>query len=135
MRQAFGCALQARLAEQYRTIALLQLQLQKPLPGRGGSLKWTRGVASHSSNMRESAVPRGVRRGTRGGASTRAGVAAWVVLECAAARHVTAPAGTGDEAAPYLTLRRLALWLDGPTQQLRQLCVLADAVEGCEVRF
>lgn len=43
MRQAFGCALQARLAEQYRTIALLQLQLQNPLPGRGGSLKWTRG--------------------------------------------------------------------------------------------
>ena len=40
VRQAFECAVQARLADQYRTLALLQAQLQNPLP-RAGALTAT----------------------------------------------------------------------------------------------
>lgn len=44
-----------------------------------------------------------------------------------------AAGGGSDKSAPYLTLRRLALWLAEPMQQLRQLCVMADAAVGLQV--
>jgi hypothetical protein len=37
-----------------------------------------------------------------------------------------------DTGAPYLTLRRLAVWVTEPQQRLRTLAALADSVEGLE---
>ena len=46
----------------------------------------------------------------------------------------TRSAGKDDKhLAAYLTLRRLALWLDSPMQLLRQMCVLLDATESQQV--
>lgn len=79
--QAFRCALQGRLAQQFQLFALLEKQLQHPLPS-------------------------GQARGGEEGSS-------------------------GDE-KPYLTLLRLALWLEQPTLLLRWMCLLAHAVSDLE---
>ncbi len=41
-----------------------------------------------------------------------------------------APRAGGDADAPYLTLRRLAVWLAEPTLRLRTLAALADQARG-----
>jgi hypothetical protein len=51
-------------------------------------------------------------------------------------RVLTASCSAGKDdthLAAYLTLRRLALWLDSPMQLLRQMCVLLDATESQQV--
>lgn len=51
-------------------------------------------------------------------------------------RVLTASCSAGKDdkhLAAYLTLRRLALWLDSPMQLLRQMCVLLDAAESQQV--
>eukprot|EP00803_Ostreobium_quekettii_P003739 evm.model.scf_156.5 EVM.evm.TU.scf_156.5 scf_156:43972-47321(-) len=89
VRQALGYAISKELADYYRLMAVLEAQLDNPLPT-------------------------GLQNGGDGGEG---------------GGQIARPNGVGGQGGPYLSLRRLAVWLAEPMRRMRLLAVMIDSTK------